>query len=72
MKNVKTRLIAFTFLALASISAYSYLNTVPQPEESTIYGVTPESTEEQDVYLPDVEMVNKIIEAGKKLRAFNL
>ena len=68
MKNWKTRLIAFTFLAIASLSASSYLNMVQQPDHNSLYGVSPEETEE--VHLPDVEMVNKIIEAGKKLRAF--
>lgn len=70
MKKSKTKLIAF--LAIASLSAYSYLTMVaPTVEVGTkaIYGIGSDTPEEQEIYLPDVEMVNKIIETGKKLKA---
>ncbi len=72
MKIVKTKLIAFTFLAIASISAYSYLSVVSstQTEEKPLYSVGQDTPEEQELYLPDVEAVNKILEAGKKLKTF--
>ena len=72
MKKLKTKLIAFIFLAIASISAYSYLSLVsPTPmEENSLYSVGKDTPEEQDLYMPDVEAVNKLIEAGKKLKAF--
>lgn len=73
MKNLKTKLIVFIFLAIASVSAYTYLNVIsPTPsDESPLYSIGKDTPEEQELYLPDVEAVNKIIEAGKKLRAFS-
>lgn len=71
MKKSKTKLIAF--LAIASLSAYSYLTMVSPSEEvapNALYGVGNDTPEEQEIYLPDVEMVNKLLEAGKKLKAF--
>jgi len=71
MKKLKTQIIAFAFLAVASIAAYAYIGMVnPQPNNKAIYGVGQETPEEQAVSLPDVEMVNKILEAGKKLKTF--
>ena len=71
MKNLKTKLIAFIFLAIASVSAYTYLSIVPtQTEEKPLYSVGQETPEEQELYMPDVEAVNKILEAGKKLKVF--
>ncbi len=70
MKKLKTQVIAFAFLAIASIAAYAYIGMVnPQPNNKALYGVGQDTPEEQ-VSLPDVEMVNKIIDAGKKLKAF--
>ena len=72
MKNLKTKLIAFSFLAIASVSAYTYLNVIsPTPSnEKSLYNVGQDTPEEQDLYLPDVEAINKIIEAGKRLKTF--
>lgn len=72
MKIVKTKLIAFAFLALASISAYSYLSLVSstQTDNKPLYSVGQDTPDEQELYLPDVEAVNKILEAGKKLKTF--
>jgi len=72
MKNIRTKLIAFTFLAIASISAYSYLSLVSstQTDNKPLYSVGQDTPEEQELYLPDVEAVNKLLEAGKKLKAF--
>lgn len=71
MKKLKTQVIAFAFLAIASFAAYAYIGTVnPQPSKNALYGVGQDTPEEQAVSLPDVEMVNKILEAGKKLKAF--
>ena len=73
MKKMKTQIIAFAFLATASLAAYAYIGTVnPQPSNNNaLYGVGKDTPEEQEVSLPDVEMVNKILDAGKKLKAFN-
>jgi len=72
MKKLKTKLIAFIFLAIASISAYSYLSlvSITQTEEKSLYSVGQDTPEEQELYMPDVEAVNKILKAGKKLKAF--
>jgi len=72
MKNLKTKLIAFTLLAIASVSAYTYLSVISstQSAEKPLYGIGQDTPEEQELYLPDVEAVNKLIEAGKKLKAF--
>ena len=72
MKKLKTKLIAFTFLAFASFSAYAYLSLVSatQPDNKSLYSVGQDTPEEQELYLPDVEAVNKLLEAGKKLKAF--
>jgi len=72
MKKSKTKFIAF--MAIASLSAYSYLNMVSpaeQPGPNPLYGVGIDTPEEQEIYLPDVEMVNKILEAGKNLKALS-
>ncbi len=71
MKKSKTKFIAF--MAIASLSAYSYLNMVAptvEPAPNSLYGVGMDTPEEQEIYLPDVEMVNKLLEASKKLKAF--
>lgn len=73
MKNWKTRIIGFIFLAIVSVSSYSYLSMVTPQSKAVVnplYGGDEQSSSEDDIYLPDVEMVNKIIEAGKKLKAF--
>ena len=72
MKKLKTKLIAFTFLAFASLSAYTYLSFVSasQTENKSLYSVGQDTPEEQELYLPDVEAVNKLLEAGKKLKTF--
>ena len=72
MKNWKTRLIVFAFLAFTSIMSYSYLNMAnsEQPIKNSLYSTDIDSTEENEVYMLDVEMIEKIFEAGKKLRAF--
>lgn len=71
MKKLKTQIIAFAFLAIASIAAYAYIGMVnPQSNNKALYGVGQDTPEEQAVSLPDVEMVNKILEAGKKLKTF--
>ena len=72
MKKLKTKLIAFTFLAIASVSAYTYLSVVSanQTDDKSLYSVGKDTPEEQELYLPDVEAVNKLLEAGKKLKAF--
>lgn len=72
MKNLKTKLIAFIFLGIASVSAYTYLSFISstQPAEKSLYSVGQDTPEEQELYLPDVEAINKLIEAGKKLKTF--
>ncbi|MEM6320663.1 MAG: hypothetical protein AAF960_23545 [Bacteroidota bacterium] len=71
MKKLKTRLIPLVFLTFTSITAYFYLNNMDSQTssvKSSIYAGE-EATEEQEIYLPDVEMVNKIIEAGKRIKS---
>ncbi|MFK7984367.1 MAG: hypothetical protein AB8G86_30630 [Saprospiraceae bacterium] len=72
MKKLKTKLIAFAFLTFASLSAYAYLSLVSatQPDNKSLYSVGQDTPEEQELYLPDVEAVNKLLEAGEKLKAF--
>ena len=72
MKKLKTKLIPFIFLAIASISAYTYLSIISstQAEDKSSYSVGKDTPEEQELYMPDVEAVVKILEASKKLKTF--
>jgi hypothetical protein len=72
MKKFNIRLIAISFLILVSIISYSYLVGVAsssQTPANSIYTPVEEEASENEIYLPDVEMVNKLIEAGKRLSA---
>lgn len=73
MKKWNTRLIVITFLALASIVSYTYLNQASTQQQSNpLYTPFQEEEEmkEHEIFLPDVELINKAIEAGRRLSAY--
>ena len=68
MKNLNTRSVLLGFLIFASLCSYVFL----QSESSKIASETIEVTEEQEqeqnqIYLPDVEMVKKAVQSSKTL-----
>ena len=74
MKKVNARTVFVALLIVASFCSYIYLNTVeveaPSPAASTEIEI--EELDEVDgtpkeVVLPDVQLLQKIIESGKRL-----
>lgn len=72
MKKLNLRLIIFTFLATASIVSYTYLNqmSTQEPETLPLFQPAEEEVPESEIFMPDVEMIKKVIDAGKRLSAF--
>ena len=74
MKKLNIRIIILTLFAIASIGSYTYMNHISQVQQPTpLYSpAEEEEMQEKEIFLPDVELMNKIIEAGKRLSAFSL
>jgi hypothetical protein len=77
MKNKPARILMFCLLAFASISAYTFLSIVATPDEpgraksAASYNIE-EYEERMDadeaaIALPDIYLLKKLIEAGKRL-----
>ena len=74
MKKMTTRTVIAVMLIVASLCSYIYLNTM---EVATPMGATTEQLDEQElndmdgtpkeVALPDVEILERILESGKRL-----
>ncbi len=73
MKKINTRTVLVALLMVASLCSYIYLNTVEfstesasavqtEEEESEMFSDTP-----QEMVLPDVQLLRKVIESGKRL-----
>ncbi|MCP3927630.1 MAG: hypothetical protein GY705_00835 [Bacteroidetes bacterium] len=76
MKKMSTRFFIVLFIIIASICSYIYLNTVSVDKLESSVGKQPMLVEEKDnsdseeqknqICLPDVRMVKKVVEAGKR------
>lgn len=69
MKKSSTRTVLFCLLIAASIGSYTYLSILsaqPRAVEAEEYeeGVGPN---EAEIILPDVHLVKKVVETGKRL-----
>ena len=72
MKKTNIRPWFFALLACASILSFVFINTVPQTTSEVVPEVElkidePEELEQPCGALPDVEVVRKIIQQGKKI-----
>lgn len=73
MKKLNIRSLVFGLLLMASISSYSYLTIVSaqnNEDSNSFYVPVQESeleAEEKEIYLPDVEIVNRAIEVVTRL-----
>lgn len=77
MKNKPARILMFCLLAIASISAYTFLSIVATPDgpgrakSAASYNIEEYEdrmeSEEAAITLPDIYMLKKLLEAGKRL-----
>ena len=77
MRKLSTRSVLLVLLVVASICSYIYLNTVTVSSPGTSASNDPEienvsemdeiESEQQELVLPDVQMIKKILETGKRL-----
>lgn len=73
MKRKRTRTVFLTFLILASLSSYLYLNLSNLSADGAMDNHTETSTYEEDMKpssqttLPDAELLFKAIELGKRI-----
>ncbi len=76
MKKLSTRFFLILFIIIASFCSYIYLNTVSVDKLESSVGKQPMLVEEKDnsgpdekknqISLPDVRLVKKVVEAGKR------
>ena len=77
MRKLSTRSVLLVLLVVASISSYIYLNTVTVSSSGTSASNDPDienvsemneiESQQQELVLPDVTMIKKILETGKRL-----
>ncbi|MCB9265695.1 MAG: hypothetical protein H6558_11755 [Lewinellaceae bacterium] len=70
MKKSSTRTVLFCLLLAASIGSYIFLNSVSSTATSYEQAADQEEYEEASdakVILPDIHLVKKVIETGKRL-----
>ncbi|MCB0559250.1 MAG: hypothetical protein H6573_18025 [Lewinellaceae bacterium] len=73
MKKSSTRTVLFSLLISASIGSYIYLNSLSSPMVSFDQAAGVEEYEEDiesndaEIILPDVHLIKKVIETGKRL-----
>ena len=66
MKNLNARTVLLSLLIIASLSSYIFLQTESVKIVSeNIEIIEAEKTEKSQIYLPDVEMVKKVIQLTK-------
>ncbi len=71
MKSLNARKLLFLFLIVASIGSYTYMN-VTAPDLALVYGSQDnmdlfEEEVKKDAMLPDVRILQKVIETGKRI-----
>ena len=77
MRKLSTRSVLLVLLVVASICSYIYLNTVTVSSSGTSASNDPDienvsemneiESQQQELVLPDVTMIKKILETGKRL-----
>ena len=68
MKPSKFRSVLIGLLILASICSYTYVNTVAiQPVNEDMEEMIDENAQYQELTLPEVQIVKKLLRTGKKL-----
>ncbi|MEN0006135.1 MAG: hypothetical protein AAF798_18435 [Bacteroidota bacterium] len=74
MKKLSTRTVLIILLVVASLSSYVFLSTratsytaTPNTELTEEQAIQEEVDSEQEIILPDVQLLKKAIEAGKRL-----
>ena len=70
MRRINTRTILIAILAVASISSYVYLSSMSrQMEEASVEveQLEAESVDQTELLMPDVHMVKKFLEVGKRI-----
>ncbi len=65
MKKSKLRTFLFSLLAVLSIASYTYLTSVTTCHTSS--NATEIEEIEQNIYLPDVVLIQKIFKTGKQI-----
>lgn len=68
MKKLSIRNFLLIFLITASISSYGYLSCVAATDRADAHSVSTSEEEvtEQNTYFPDITLVEKILETGKR------
>lgn len=76
MKSSTKQFILVSLLVLASFCSYTYLNMVSiedvatsQPKTEKIITQEEAENENQEIFLPDVELIKKVLETSKKVLA---
>ena len=71
MKKSSTRITLLAMLVFASLCSYVFLNTVSAKAISSNPDATEETiemeTDQQQLIMPDVELLKKVVESGKRL-----
>ncbi len=71
MKKSSTRTVLFCLLVAASMSSYIFLSSVSSPNAASSHQAKEENYEEKSgdahIILPDVQLIKKVVEAGKRL-----
>ena len=71
MKSLNARKIFFSLLVAASLCSYGYLNTIGANHESVVDQSEElnyfEEEVQKDVILPDVKILQKVIETGRRI-----
>jgi len=68
MKNLNTRTVLLTLLVIASLSSYIFLQTESSKVTSdNIEEIEMDNKDQSHIYLPDVELVKKVIQVSKAL-----
>ncbi len=63
MKKYNTRSILLLLLVITSLSSYIFLNTATTNPPNPVIEI--EETAGQQIFLPDIEFVKKLVEVGK-------
>ena len=70
MRRINTRTILVALLALASICSYAYLSSMSSQVEAAsleVEATEAEAADQAELLMPDVHMVKKFLEVGKRI-----
>ena len=67
MKKLSIRYVVILFLSIASVTSYTYLSCVAANSASCHSVISSEEeVNEQNTYFPDITLIEKIFETGKR------